>query len=58
MKRWKLIAILYDEDHDVIEATQYGFNTYFECMEYRELLMIECSQDPEIYDYKFTVVNS
>jgi len=58
MKPWKLIVILYNEDNDIIEATQYGFNTYFECMEYRELLTIECGQDPEVHRYNLTVVNS
>ena len=57
MKRWKLIAILKDLDYDILEVTEYNFDTYFECVAYKEYLTILYNEDPEVYDFKFTMVN-
>lgn len=58
MSKWTLIAVLFDEDGDVFETAEYGFDTYFECMGFRSHLQIEMTEDPEIASFKLTVVRA
>ncbi len=58
MKKWMLVILLQVDDEYSFDTVEYRFNTYAECMgariEFDELLR----EDPDVFNYKLTIVNT
>ena len=57
MKKWMLVILLHVDDEYSFDTVEYRFNTYTECMDARIELNELLSEDPDVYNYKLTIVN-